>query len=115
MNLFYLTLLQIIVPTLLAIFNCIFFLMSHGWGTTTFDVYRTNRPACMKVITLGAILYLLMFMKNLGADSASIKNLVIVCDMGIYCYLLYYSLINIQEKLAEVKRLEEDEEVPDAH
>jgi len=92
-----------------------FFLMSYGWGTTSFDIYRSNKPACMKVIVLGATLYLLMFVKNLGTNSLSISNFVMLFETSIYVYLIYNTPINIQAKLKEIKNLEEQDEVPDAH
>jgi len=72
--------------------------MSFGYGTTTFEIYRTNRQACARTIVLGAQLYLLIFMKSLGTDSKPISSLVILAEMAIYIYLIYNIPINISEK-----------------
>jgi hypothetical protein len=63
--LIYLIIVQVLLPAFLTVINCLFFLMSYGWGCTTFDIIHTNREALHDTVKLLAILYLLLFLKSL--------------------------------------------------
>jgi len=105
-----LTLLNILEVTL---FNCLFYFISHGWNITTFDMYRTNRKACTNAFILGATLYLLMLATSYTSDGTNAwVNIFTLIMALVYCALLYQIFINAENKIREIKRIEDDDDLP---
>ena len=111
--LIYMIIVQVLLPALLTIINCLFFLMSYGWGCTTFDIIHTNREALHDTVKLLAILYLQLFLKSL--DYQMIQTFAYCLEGMVYVYQLYKTNKNYKKTIENLNRLLDDEEIPEAH
>ena len=90
-------LIQILAITLI---NTLFYLMSHGWNITFFNIQRNM---VTNVFMVGGSLYILMLAKQYTEDSgSSIQGFFTVIMIIVFASLLYTIVINLNRKIRDV-------------